>query len=275
MFCSPGYGVGNAVAIDPVDERVVYVGGDQDFGGSYGPVVCKTTDDGATWHSLYSGLEGWSVQALAVNHLRPSAVYAGTLGGLSRSSDGGMNWDRCSGWHIRALALDPVDTAVIYMGTRNGGIQVSTDGGVNWAYWNDGLNCLDVYTLVVDPTPPARVYAGTGAGSVSVRSSVGIEESARSDADHRFALEPARPSLARGRTVIRYQIPAEGYVSLAVCDLSGSLVRTLVRAPMQPGRHSVNWDGTDGRGYELPAGVYFVRLDAGGTHLDRKVVLAE
>jgi hypothetical protein len=100
----------------------------------------------------------------------------------------------------------------------------------------------------------------------------GVEEVGAGPTKYRLALEPARPSVARGGAVIRYQIPAEEYVSLSVYDLSGSLVKTLVNASMRPGRHSVRWDGTDGRGHKLPAGVYFVRLDAGGANLNHKVV---
>jgi hypothetical protein len=102
----------------------------------------------------------------------------------------------------------------------------------------------------------------------------GVEEPPSVANGYWFELEPARPSLARGRAVIRYQIPAEGNVSLSVYDLSGSLVRTLISAPMQPGRHSVDWDGTDGRGYELPAGVYFCTLDNGTTRMSSKVVVS-
>jgi hypothetical protein len=103
----------------------------------------------------------------------------------------------------------------------------------------------------------------------------GVEETGGDPTKYRLALEPARPSVARGGVVIRYQIPAEAYVSLSVYDLSGSLVRTLVSAPVQPGCHSVHWDGTDGRGRELPAGVYFCTLDNGAKTISRKVVLTE
>jgi len=103
----------------------------------------------------------------------------------------------------------------------------------------------------------------------------GVEETGSEPAGCRFELEPARPSVARGGAVIRHQIPAEGHVSLSVYDLSGALVRTLISAPMQPGRHSVRWDGTDSRGHELPAGIYVVRLWSDGRSVTRKLVLTE
>ena len=44
-----------------------------------------------------------------------------------------------------------------------------------------------------------------------------------------------------------------------------SLVRRLESGPRQRGIHASRWDGTDGYGRVVPAGVYFVRYSAGGT----------
>jgi len=103
----------------------------------------------------------------------------------------------------------------------------------------------------------------------------GVTEAGPGPAEYRFELEPAMPSLATGRTVIRYQIPAEGHVSLVVYDLSGRVARTLVDGVQKPGACSVWWDGTDARRRRLPGGVYFVRLQAGTVSLGRKVVLTD
>ncbi len=101
----------------------------------------------------------------------------------------------------------------------------------------------------------------------------GVEETEPRAGGYAFALEPVTPSVAKGRAVIEYQIPAEGHVSLAVYDLSGSLVRSLVDAPMPLGRHSVRWDGTDNRGLRVAEGVYFVRLAADQFRAEQKLVL--
>ena len=49
-------------------------------------------------------------------------------------------------------------------------------------------------------------------------------------------------------------------------------MRALARGPRGAGTHAVAWDGRDGRGAPVPAGVYFARLEAGGEALDRRVV---
>jgi flagellar hook assembly protein FlgD len=49
---------------------------------------------------------------------------------------------------------------------------------------------------------------------------------------------------------------------LAVFDLRGRRLCTLVRGEVSQGRHSVIWDGCDDEGRRLPAGVYVARLTA-------------
>ncbi len=64
-----------------------------------------------------------------------------------------------------------------------------------------------------------------------------------------------------------------GSVRLAVYNVRGQLVTTLIDGPMERGRHPVTWDGTGSSGRRLAAGAYFVRLDVGGAHATRKVLL--
>lgn len=77
-----------------------------------------------------------------------------------------------------------------------------------------------------------------------------------------------------GRAVeIAFVLPTEGDVSIAVFDVQGARVKTLVEGRVQAGRHEVAWRGENAREQVVPAGVYFVRLDADGRSVVRKVVL--
>ena len=57
-----------------------------------------------------------------------------------------------------------------------------------------------------------------------------------------------------------------------VYDLSGRVVRALQRGKLAAGSHRFDWNGRDEQGRKVPAGVYFVRLEATGRHLDSKLV---
>ncbi len=56
---------------------------------------------------------------------------------------------------------------------------------------------------------------------------------------------------------VPYAAPADGFLSLALCDDRGHLVRTLLCAkPVPVGNGSATWDGTSDLGIPLPAGTY-------------------
>jgi len=81
------------------------------------------------------------------------------------------------------------------------------------------------------------------------------------------------PNPFRGATEICYQVASPGPVELAVYNGLGQKVRTLVDRQLEPGRYAARWDGRDGAGQHVSAGVYLCRLQAGNFALTRKLVL--
>ena len=88
-------------------------------------------------------------------------------------------------------------------------------------------------------------------------------------------LLPNVPNPFNPSTSINYELPADSHVLLSVYDLSGRLVRVLEDSQMAAGEHSVRWDGRDGQGLAQASGMYFVRLNAGGTTGLRKITLVQ
>ena len=74
-------------------------------------------------------------------------------------------------------------------------------------------------------------------------------------------------------TVISYQLSRRGHVSLKVYDVAGRLVSPLTMGVMDPGYYSVSWDGHDQKGRRVPAGIYFIRMDADDHQQVQKTVL--
>jgi flagellar hook assembly protein FlgD len=75
------------------------------------------------------------------------------------------------------------------------------------------------------------------------------------------------------RTRIEYTVPKTTEVELAVYDVGGRRVRTLVEATLDAGKHTAVWDGKEGAGKEVPSGVYFYRLRVGGLEAKQRMVL--
>jgi hypothetical protein len=59
----------------------------------------------------------------------------------------------------------------------------------------------------------------------------------------------------------------------AVYRVNGRLVRLLGTGMAAPGSRDLVWDGRDASGRRAAAGTYLVRLDAGGTAVQKRVVL--
>jgi flagellar hook assembly protein FlgD len=62
-------------------------------------------------------------------------------------------------------------------------------------------------------------------------------------------------------------------VLLAVYDVKGALVKTLVSGAVAGGRHEVRWDGCNERGQSVSSGIYFMQLSADGHRDARKMIL--
>ncbi|MDZ7269065.1 MAG: lamin tail domain-containing protein [candidate division KSB1 bacterium] len=97
-------------------------------------------------------------------------------------------------------------------------------------------------------------------------------------ADHRepplrYALEQNYPNPFNPETAIRYQLPQPGRVSLAIYNLLGQKVKTLVDGIAPAGSHLTKWDGTNDRGQVVPGGVYFYRLRTGSFEKVNKMLL--
>jgi len=88
-----------------------------------------------------------------------------------------------------------------------------------------------------------------------------------------LSLAGASPNPAIDVCVIDFSLAMEGPATLALFDCSGRRVRELARGTLAAGPHRAPWDGRDGGGRRLAAGVYFVRLESGGTMRQRKLVL--
>lgn len=74
-------------------------------------------------------------------------------------------------------------------------------------------------------------------------------------------------------TMIGYSVAEESEVDIAIYDVGGRRVRTLVHAELQPGEYSVVWNGITDSGDRLPSGVYFCRLDIGSFNSVKKMLV--
>ena len=90
-----------------------------------------------------------------------------------------------------------------------------------------------------------------------------------------YSLAQNFPNPFNPTTVIRFQLPLNGDVRLAIYNTAGQLVRTLAQGEMAAGNHSMTWDGMDDFGSRVASGVYLYRLQAGTFVAQRKLVFTK
>ena len=83
-----------------------------------------------------------------------------------------------------------------------------------------------------------------------------------------FSLHPAYPNPFNSTTTIRYSLPNLTHVSLGIYDPLGREVGSLFEGYKRAGFYSMNLNANG-----LPSGLYFVRLEASGQSLTRKLML--
>ena len=72
---------------------------------------------------------------------------------------------------------------------------------------------------------------------------------------------------------IHLTLPRAGGVRLAVHDAAGRRVRLLLDANLPAGEHRLTWDGRDGSGRRVPAGLYYLALQGSPGSRSRSVMV--
>ncbi|MBT8237734.1 MAG: thrombospondin type 3 repeat-containing protein [Croceitalea sp.] len=160
----PGIGRLNAIAVDPNNENIWYVGAPS--GG-----IWKTIDAGANWVNLFDEFPQIGVSGIAIDPNDSNTVYIATGDddasdsysiGVFKSIDGGATWD-VTGIRpdtqdtfdtLNEIFIDPNDSNRIWVAGTDG-LQRSDDAGVTFTVKLTG----DVTDFRLKPGDPNTIYA--------------------------------------------------------------------------------------------------------------------
>ncbi len=135
----------------------------------------KTTDGGATWRKLSSGLPAGDVGriGLAISPVDPDVLYAvieaaNEDGGFFRSQDRGESWEKRSDYvsgspqYYQELVPDPLLVDRVY--SMDTWMQVSDDGGKSFQRVGESFKHVDNHALWIDPNDTRHLRAGCDGG---------------------------------------------------------------------------------------------------------------
>ena len=120
------------------------------------------------------------------------------------------------------------------------------------------------------------VVANTDDGTDNMNYSYNAElvETGVEDGSFAFGLKAASPNPFAETTSIAYSVPTGGgLVDIAVYDVNGREVRSLVRERMVGGTGAAVWDGLDNAGKRVATGVYFSKLTIDGLTASGKLIV--
>ena len=153
-------------------------------GGGVG--VLKSTDGGAAWSQINTGLTDLYVGSLRMHPTDPQAMFAATgnnacswsgasvVSGLFKTTDGGATWSKVVANDIMtAVAFAPSDPNVIYAGSAsafyrssNGGASFTSYGKPQGSWGPAGIRAGVPIDITVDPNDANTLYANNYGGGV-------------------------------------------------------------------------------------------------------------
>jgi PKD repeat protein/photosystem II stability/assembly factor-like uncharacterized protein len=212
-----GLGRLNAIAFDPIDPDIIWVG--SPAGGLW-----KTTTHGGNWTSSTQHLPTLGVSAILIDHTNHDVMYIGTGDrdagdaaglGVYRSTDGGETWEPWNagiGNHIVGrLLMHPSNNMIIYAAT-NGGLYRTANGGGTWTRVENG----DFKDVAFKPGDPNTVY-GAGNGNFFRSTNNGLSFT---------QITSGLPSSARSAIAVTPDNPSYVYVILTNGDSFKGLYRS-------------------------------------------------
>ena len=88
-----------------------------------------------------------------------------------------------------------------------------------------------------------------------------------------YAILSNYPNPFNPSTTVNYELFAEGFVNLAVYNVVGQEVASLVNGVVGIGQHSAVWNGLDASGNEVSSGVYILQLHTQNEVISSKITL--
>ena len=245
------------------------------YAGTFGDSLYVTSNFGETWTKPDgNGLGNGHIFDIEFDPISGN-LFVGTALGVYYSADEGDNWNGLNSSfpeptvppEVRHISFD--ENGVLYAGTWGQGVWVST----NWQATplaDFALKAGEITDLAISD---GGVYVLTSGAemirfdALSYSSSVDTEDEV-AELPTAYALEQNYPNPFNPVTSIAFSLPATQDVNLAVFDVLGRQVATLVSGPLAAGAHQVQFNAAS-----LPSGMYLYRLTTPAGSVSKKMVL--
>ena len=131
--------------------------------------VYNSKNTGDLWTRYKEGFDNRRIHDVKIDPSDPNVIYAGSVAGLYRSTDGGAKFAIASdaGLVINSIVLHPRRPERIILGIEGDGVYISHDRGQTFSRTSEGLYNLRITTIAPDPFERNRVYAAVVFGGAA------------------------------------------------------------------------------------------------------------
>ncbi|MDP2982667.1 MAG: SUMF1/EgtB/PvdO family nonheme iron enzyme [Candidatus Latescibacter sp.] len=151
---------------------------------------------------------------------------------------------------------------------------LTIQGTVTDAFKNPVSGASVVFTSEADLS---RFWSATtdANGKYQIAITTSVQENDTSHLPQSFLLRQNYPNPFNPTTIIPFTLSKPGYCILAVYNIQGQKVRTLIDGYFSTGEHSVRWNGLDDGNRASSAGIYLYQLRVGGKSDTKKMLLLD
>ncbi|MBN2620792.1 T9SS type A sorting domain-containing protein, partial [candidate division WOR-3 bacterium] len=160
------------------------------------------------------------------------------------------------------------------------GYIIFNDGSYHVAFANDAGTYRTVGSSfqlgrLVDATPPSTRSALLDSimKFFGIVLNPGVEERPQHESAQNSEFISVFPNPCTHKLALSYSIHASMDVRLSVYDATGRQIATLVEQILPAGVHTATWHVSDNQGRSVPAGIYFMKLEAGTKYDIQKIVV--
>jgi hypothetical protein len=182
-----------------------------------------------------------------------------------------IEWDEPSG--------GSVDGYYVYRQLEGGAMQLLNSQPLTGTSFNDTAFVGRTMTYTVRATKLVRTPSGTFydlSNRVTAQATVTLDvedNDAPAIAGRVSAI--CHPNPARESVAISLSLASRGQVDVGIFSMTGQRVQSLESRMLSAGTYGYSWNLLASDGTRVPAGVYYVRIMAGGESLVKKVVVLE
>ncbi len=246
---------------------------------NYQGIACFDGNGWSVYNKDNSGLRGNYIASMAIDKVNRKWFAYGLGKGGGISSFDGHQWvsytvENSGLCYDTVLSLAVDSNNILWCGTMNG---ISSFDGKTWKTYrevqisqHETVTFSEIHYIGVGQDNSKWFDTNRGLWRFKEDTMSNVLGNTSSPVSIRLSLypNPFNPS-----TTVSFSLSSTAAARLAVYDITGRRVRTLVSGRITTGNHSAVWDGRDDAGRSVSSGVYIARIESGRSVQSMKMLL--